>query len=62
MNHGAYAASELCADMFLLSDARDPYAIPSRPREVSLMVFEIAKASCEDCISIVGGDLFVAPV
>ena len=25
-------------------------------------VFEIAKASCEDCISIVGGDLFVVPV
>mmetsp|Transcript_13362 Transcript_13362/g.29025 ORF Transcript_13362/g.29025 Transcript_13362/m.29025 type:complete len:1129 (-) Transcript_13362:141-3527(-) len=62
MNHGAYAASELCTDMFHLSDARDPYAIPSRPREVCLKVFEIAKASCEDCISIVGGDLFVAPV
>ena len=62
MNRGAYAASELCTEMFRLSDARDPYAIPSRPREVCLNVFEIAKASCEDCISIVGGDLFVAPV
>jgi hypothetical protein len=62
MNRGAYAASQLCTEMFLLSDARDPYAIPSRPREVCLNVFEIAKASCEDCISIVGGDLFVAPV
>ncbi|KAL3794719.1 hypothetical protein ACHAW5_003728 [Stephanodiscus triporus] len=62
MNRGAYAASELCTEMFRLSDARDPYAIPSGPREVCLNVFEIAKASCEDCISIVGGDLFVAPV
>ena len=62
MNRGAYAASELCTEMFRLSDARDPYAIPSRPREVCLNVFEVAKASCEDCISIVGGDLFVAPV
>ncbi|KAL3822718.1 hypothetical protein ACHAXA_000983 [Cyclostephanos tholiformis] len=62
MNRGAYAASELCTEMFRLSDARDPYAIPSRPRDVCLNVFEIVKASCEDCISIVGGDLFVAPV
>ena len=62
MNRGAYAASELCTDIYSLSDARDPYAIPSRPREVCLKVFEIAKASCEDCISIVGGDLFVVPV
>lgn len=62
MNRGAYAAAELCTDMYCLSDARDPYAIPSRPREACLKVFEIVKASCEDCISIVGGDLFVAPV
>jgi len=62
MNRGACAASELCTNVFLLSDSRDPYAIPSRPREECLRVFEIAKASCEDCISIVGGDLFVAPV
>jgi hypothetical protein len=34
MNRGAYAASELCTDMFQLSDAQDPYAIPSKPREV----------------------------
>ena len=62
MNRGAYAASELCNEMYLFSDARDPYAIPSGPRAILLNVFEIAKASCEDCISIVGGDLFVAPV
>ncbi|KAL7538342.1 hypothetical protein ACHAXR_008500 [Thalassiosira sp. AJA248-18] len=62
MNRGAHAASELCTDMYPLSDARDPYAIPSRPREACLRVFEIAKVSCEDCISIVGGDLFVCPV
>ncbi|KAL3762862.1 hypothetical protein ACHAWU_001009 [Discostella pseudostelligera] len=62
INRGAYAASELCSDMFLMSDARDPYAIPSSPRDCCIKVFEIVKASCEDCISIVGGDLFVAPV
>lgn len=62
MNRGAYAASELCNEMYLFSDARDPYAIPRGPRAILLNVFEIAKASCEDCISIVGGDLFVAPV
>lgn len=62
MNRGAYAASELCNEMYLLSDARDPYAIPSGPRAILIDVFEIAKASCEHCISIVGGDLFVTPV
>ena len=62
MNRGAYAASELCTDMSSMSDARDPYAIPSRPREECLRLFEIIKRSCEDCISIVGGDLFAAPV
>ena len=62
MNRGTYAAAELCTDIYSLSDARDPYAIPSRPREVCLKVFEIAKAACEDCISVVGGDLFVVPV
>jgi hypothetical protein len=45
-----------------MSDTRDPYAIPSSPREVCTRVFQIVKASCEDCISIVGGDLFVSPV
>ena len=62
MNRGSCAAAELCTGMHLLSDARDPYAIPSRPREVCLKVFEMAKAACEDCISIMGGDLFVAPM
>jgi hypothetical protein len=62
MNRGAYAASELCSNMYLMSDARDPYAIPSNPRDCCIKVFEIVKASCEDCISIVGGDLFVTPV
>ena len=62
MNCGAYAALELFTEMFRLSDARDPYVIPSRPHKVCLNVFEIAKASCEDCISIEGGDLFVTPV
>mmetsp|Transcript_50554 Transcript_50554/g.107674 ORF Transcript_50554/g.107674 Transcript_50554/m.107674 type:complete len:1135 (+) Transcript_50554:50-3454(+) len=62
MNRGAHAASELCAEILQLSDSRDPYAIPSRPREECLRVFDIAKESCEDCISIVGGDLFVTPV
>lgn len=62
MNRGARAASELCSEIYELSDARDPYAIPSRPREVCFKVLEIVKSACEDCISIVGGDLFVAPV
>ena len=62
MSRGANAASELCSEMILMSDTRDPYAIPSSPREVCTRVFQIVKASCEDCISIVGGDLFVAPV
>lgn len=62
MNRGSYAASELCSDMFLMSDAHDPYAIPKTPRNVCVKVFEIAKTSCEDCISIMGGDLFVTPV
>jgi len=61
-NRGSIAAAELCANLCEMSDARDPYAIPSRPREVCLKVLEIAKSSCEDCISIVGGDLFVVPV
>mmetsp|Transcript_11566 Transcript_11566/g.24382 ORF Transcript_11566/g.24382 Transcript_11566/m.24382 type:complete len:997 (-) Transcript_11566:55-3045(-) len=62
MNRGAQAASELCANIYDLSDARDPYAIPSQPRDECCKLFEIIKTSCVDCISIVGGDLFVAPV
>ncbi|KAL7469690.1 hypothetical protein ACHAXS_011234, partial [Conticribra weissflogii] len=62
MNRGAQAASELCANIYDLSDARDPYAIPSQPRDECCKLFELIKASCVDCISIVGGDLFVAPV
>ncbi|KAL7514554.1 hypothetical protein ACHAXN_013353 [Cyclotella atomus] len=62
MNRGALAASELCSNMHVMSDTRDPYAIPSHPREECLKVFEIAKSACEDCISIVGGDLFSSPV
>lgn len=62
LDRGARAAGELCYGIEALSDARDPYAIPSGPREVCFKVFAVAKSSCEDCISIVGGDLFVAPV
>lgn len=62
MNRSAHAASELCKEMGEMSDTRDPYAIPSCPREECLNVLEIVKAACEDCISIVGGDLFSAPV
>lgn len=62
MNRGAIAATELCNEMHIMSDTRDPYAIPSQPREECLKVFELVKTTCEDCISIVGGDLFSAPV
>ena len=62
MNRGAHAASEIFTDMYCLSDARDPYAIPHKPRRGCLKVFDIVKASCEDCITIVGGDLFVLPL
>lgn len=62
MNRGAHVASELCKGMDQMSDTRDPYAIPSCPREECLKVFDVVKAACEDCISIVGGDLFSAPV
>ncbi|KAL3793655.1 hypothetical protein HJC23_010227 [Cyclotella cryptica] len=62
MNRGAHASSELCKGMDQMSDTRDPYAIPSCPREECLKVFEAVKVACEDCISIFGGDLFSAPL
>jgi hypothetical protein len=62
MNRGALAGSELCNGMHVMSDTRDPYAIPSQPREECLKLLEIVKSACEDCISIAGGDLFSAPV
>ena len=62
MNRGSIAATELCNEMQIMSDTRDPYAIPSQPREECLKVFELVKSTCEDCISIVGGDLFSSPV
>ena len=62
MNHGALAASDLCNEMHIMSDTRDPYAIPSQPREECLKVLERVKTVCEDCISIIGGDLFSSPV
>lgn len=58
LDRGSHAASHLCSDMLQFSDARDPYAIPTRPREDVLRVFDIVKTSCEDLISVVGGDLF----
>lgn len=62
LDRGAAAASLLCSEMEPLADASDPYAIPSQPREACLGVFEVAKAVCEDCIGVAGGDLFAAPV
>ena len=62
LDRGAHAASHLCTAMDQFMDARDPYAIPSRPREEVLRLFDIVKRSCEDLISIVGGDLFAVAV
>ncbi|KAL9186515.1 hypothetical protein ACHAXT_005753 [Thalassiosira profunda] len=62
LDRGAAAASLLCSEMEPLADASDPYAIPVRPREACLGVFAVAKAVCEDCIGVAGGDLFAAPV
>ena len=62
MNHGALAASDLCNEIYLMSDTRDPYAIPTQPREECLKVLERVKTVCEDCISIIGGDLFSSPI
>ena len=62
LDRGAHAASHLCTGMFYFADASDPYAIPTRPREDVLRLFGIIKASCEDLISIVGGDLFAVAV
>ena len=61
-DRGARAAAELCADASCWADASDPYAIPARPREACLRALGIARAACEDCVAIVGGDLFVAPL
>ena len=33
MNRGAIAAAELCNEMHIMSDTREPYAIPNQPRE-----------------------------
>ncbi|EJK68562.1 hypothetical protein THAOC_10247, partial [Thalassiosira oceanica] len=44
------------------SDARDPYAIPSGPRDACLDLLAVVKSACEDCISVAGGDLFASPV
>jgi len=62
LDRGAQAASHLCTGMLQFADARDPYAIPTRPREDVLRLFDIIKASCEDSISIMGGDLFASAV
>jgi len=62
LDRGSHAASHLCTGMLQFADARDPYAIPTRPREDVLRLFDIIKASCEDAISIIGGDLFAAAV
>ena len=59
---GHLAADALCRDHGSLADARDPYAIPSGPREACLDLLGIVKSTCEDCISVAGGDLFVSPV
>jgi len=58
LDRGTHAAAQLCTGMPQFADARDPYAIPTRPREDVLRLFDIVKASCENLISIVGGDLF----
>ena len=62
LERGSQAASHLCTGMLQFSDARDPYAIPSRPRENVLRLFDIIKVACEDSISIMGGDLFAVAV
>jgi hypothetical protein len=62
LDRGAHAAAHLCTGMPRFADARDPYAIPTRPREDVLRLFDVVKASCEDLISIVGGDLFAVAV
>lgn len=62
LDRGSHAASHLCTGMLQFADARDPYAIPTRPREDVLRLFDIIKASCEDAISIIGGDLFASAV
>ena len=59
---GHLAADALSRDHGSLADARDPYAIPKGPREACLDLLGIVKTTCEDCISVVGGDLFVSPV
>jgi len=59
---GHLAADALCRDHGSLADARDPYAIPTGPREACLDLLGIVKSTCEDCISVAGGDLFVSPV
>jgi len=62
LDRGSHAASHLCTGMLQFADARDPYAIPTRPREDVLKLFDIIRASCEDAISIMGGDLFASAV